>query len=147
MRKGAEVKKTKRLIHEEIKKQLLESIVINDTIETDELNKKAEEVQNPEKAAEVIQEYENIFRTKKKGIIRIAYHQGKVFKRFKDKDKFITLVNGLKIHKITIIFKINVYKSCERHPNLLKSSKGSGFLENHYKDIKGICTENAKEFL
>ena len=146
MWKGSDVKKTKRLTHEEIKRQLSESIVINDVIETKELNKQAEEVQDPEKAAKVIQEYENIIRTKKKGIIWIAYHQGKVFKRFKDKEKFITLVNKLGVHKTTIIFKINVYKLCERHPKLLKSSIGLGFLKNHYKDIKEICSENAQEF-
>ena len=120
---------------------------MNDTIETDELNKKAEEVQDPEKAAEVIQECGNIIRTKKKCIIWIAYHQGKVFKKFKDKEKFITLVNKLGINKITIIFKINICKLCERHPKLLKSSIGLGFLKNHYKDIKEICTENGQEFL
>ena len=43
------------------------------------LTKKVEEVQDSEKAAEVIQECKSIIRTKKKGIIRIAYHQGKVF--------------------------------------------------------------------
>ena len=58
---------------------------MNDTIETDELNKKAEEVQDPEKVAEVIQECENIIRTKKKGIIWIAYHQGKVLKSLRTK--------------------------------------------------------------
>ena len=146
MWKGSDVKKTKRLTHEEIKKQLIELIIINDVIETGELNKQAEEVQDPEKAAKVIQEYENIIRTKKKGIIWIAYHQGKVFKRFKDKEKFITLVNKLGVHKTTIIFKINVYKLCEKHLKLLKSSTGLGFLKNHYKDIKKICSENAQEF-
>ena len=147
MWKGSDVKKTKRLTHEEIKKQLIESIIISDVIETDELNKQAEEVQDPEKAAKVIQEYENIIRTKKKGIIWIAYHQGKVFKRFnKEKEKFITLVNKLGVHKTTIIFKINVYKFFERHPKLLKSSIGLSFLKNHYKDIKEICSENAQEF-
>ena len=103
MWKGAKVKKTKRLTHEEIKKQLIESIVMNNTIKTDKLNKEAEEVQDPQKVAEVIQECENIIRMKKKGIIRIAYHQGKVFKKFKDKEKFITLVNKLGIHKTTNI--------------------------------------------
>ena len=109
------------------------------------MNKKAE-VQDPEKAAEVIQKCENIIRTKKKGIIRITYHQGKVFKKFKDKEKLITLFSKLRIHKTTIIFKINVYKLCERHPKLLKSSIGLGFLKNHCKDIKEICMENAQEF-
>ena len=108
MWKGAEVKKTKKLTHDGIKKQLIESLVMNNTTETDELNKKAEEVQDPEKAAEVTQGCENIIRTNKKDIIRIAYHQDKVFKKFKDKEKFITLVNQLGIHKTTVIFKINV---------------------------------------
>ena len=127
MWKGAEVKKKKRLTHEEVKKQLIESMVVNDFIETDELNKKAKEVQGPEEAAEMIQECEGIIRTKKKGIVHIAYYKGKVFKKFKDKEKFITLVNKLNIHKTTIMFKINVYRLCEIHPKLLKSSTGLGF--------------------
>ena len=143
MWKVAEAKKTKRLTQEEVKKQLIESIVINDVMETDKLNKKAEN-QNPEK-----------------GIICIAYYQGKVFKELKDREKFITLVNQLKIHKTTVIFKINIFKLCERYPKLLKSSIGFiylfiylylfifiyiSFLKNYYKDIKEVCSENAKEF-
>ena len=79
MWKGVEVKKTKRLTQDEVKKELIESMVVNEFVESDELNKQAEEVQDPEEAAKVIQEYENIIRTNKKGIIRIAFHQGKVF--------------------------------------------------------------------
>ena len=146
MWKGSDAKKTKRLTHEEIKKQLIESIVINDVVETDELNKKAEEVQKPEEAAEVIQQYEEIIRTKKKGIISIAYRQGKVFKKFKDKEKFVKLINQFKIHKTTIIFKISIFKLCEKYPKLLKLSIGLGFLKNYYKDIKELCSENAKDF-
>ena len=146
MWKGADSKKTKRLTHEEIKKHLIESIVINEVVETDELNKQAEEVQDLQEAAKVIQKYEYIIRTKNKGVISIAYHQGKAFKKFKDKEKFITLVSLLEIHKNTIIFKINVFKLCERHPKLLKSSIGLGFFKNHHKDIKEICMENAQEF-
>ena len=74
-------------------------------VETEELNKKAEEVQKPEDAAAVIKQYEGIIRTKKKGVISIAYHQGKVFKKFKDKEKFIKLVNEFKVHKTTIILR------------------------------------------
>ena len=146
MWKGSDVKKAKRLTHEEIKEELIESTVINDVIETGELNKQAEEVQDPEKVVKVIQEYESIIRTKKKDKIWITYHQGKVFKRFKDKEKPIALVNKLKIHKITIIFKINIYKLCERHHKLLKSSIGLGFLKDYCKNIKEICSENAQEF-
>ena len=121
-------------------------MVVNEVAESDELNKQAEEVQKPEDAADLIKQYKSIIRTKKKGIINIAFHQGKVFKKFKDKEKFITLVSRLGIHKNTIIFKINVFKLCERHPKLLKSSIGLGFFKNHHKNIKGICMENAQEF-
>ena len=70
---------------------MVDSIFNNNTVETEELNKMAEEVEKPEVAATVIKQYEDIIWTKKKGIISIAYHQGKVFKRFKDKERFIRL--------------------------------------------------------
>ena len=63
MWKGAGVKKTKTLTHDEIKKQLIESMVVNDLIESDKLNKQAEEVQKPEDAADLIKQYEDIIRT------------------------------------------------------------------------------------
>ena len=125
---AADSKKTKRLSQEEMKKQLLESIIINEVVESEELNKEAEEVQDPKEAAMVIQKYEYVIKTKKKGIISIVYHQDKVFKKCKDKEKFEKLVSRLGIHKNTIIFKINVFKLCERYPKLLKSSIGLGFF-------------------
>ena len=64
-------------------------MIVNEVVESDELNKQAEEVQDPEEAAKVIQKYENIIRTNKKGIISIAYQQGKVFKKFKDKENLM----------------------------------------------------------
>ena len=91
-------------------------MVVNEVIESDELNKQAEKVQDPKEVADVTKQYEDIIRTKKKGIINIAFHQGNVFKRFKEKDKFITLVSQLNIHKTTIIFNINIYKLCEKYP-------------------------------
>ena len=58
------------------------------------LNEKADKAEKPEDAAATINQYEDI-RTKKKNI-SIADHQGKVFKRFKDKEKFVKLVNEFK---------------------------------------------------
>ena len=100
----ADSKKTKCLSKEEIKKQLLESMIIDEVVEFDDLNKEAKEVQDPEKAAEIITRYEDIIKAKKKGIINVTYHQGQVFKRFKEKEKFATLASELEIHKTTIIF-------------------------------------------
>ena len=48
------VKKTKRLNEEEVKQQLIDSLVKNDTIETEELNERAEKVDKPEDAANII---------------------------------------------------------------------------------------------
>ena len=141
----ADSKKAKRLSTEEIKKQLLDSMIIDEVVEFDDLNKEAEGTQDPEKAAEIIKQYEDI-KTKKKGIVNVAYHQGQALKRFKEKEKFVTLVSELGIHKTTIIFKINIFKLREKYRKLLKSSIGLGFFKNYCKGIKVICKENEEDF-
>ena len=55
---AADSKKTKRLSKNEIKKQLLNSVIINEVVESEELNKEVEEIQEPEEAAKIIQHYE-----------------------------------------------------------------------------------------
>ena len=142
----ADSKKVKRLSKEEIKKQLLDSMVTDEVVEFDHLNKEAKEIQDPEKAAEIIKWYKDIIKTKKKEIINVAFYQGQIFKRFKEKEKFAKLVNELRIHKTTIIFKINIFKLCEKYPKLLKSFIGLGFFKNHHKYIKAICKENEEDF-
>ena len=139
-------KKTKCLNKDQIKKHLIESITINNTVEIEELNKQAQKVEKLEDAADIIKQYEEILRTKRKGIILVAFYQGKVFKRFKEKEKFIQMVGKLKIHKSTIVFKINVFKLIEKHPKLMKSSATLTFLKNYFQDIKQICEENSSEF-
>ena len=94
----------------------------------------------------IIEQYEYIIKTKKKGIISIAYYQGKVFKRFKEKEKFIKLVSQLGIHKNTIIFKINVFKLCKKYSKLLRSSIGLRFFKNYHKDVKPVYKENEEDF-
>ena len=142
----ADSKKAKRLSKEEIKKQLLDSMIIDEVAEFEDLNKEAKETKDPEKAAEIIKRYEDIIKTKKKGIINVAYHQGQVFKRFKEKEKFAKLVSELGIHKTTIMFKINMFKLCKKYRKLLTSSIGLGFFKDYHKDIKAICEENEKDF-
>ena len=72
--------------------------------------------------------------------------QASLIKRFKEKEKFIYLVSQLGIQKNNIIFKINVFKLCERYPKLLRSSIGLGFFKNYRKDIKTVCRENEEDF-
>ena len=131
-------KMAKRLSKEEIKKKLLDTMTIDEVLECEDLNKEAEEIQDPEKAAKIIQRYEDIIKTKNKGIINVAY-QGQVFKRFKEKEKFAKLVSELGFHKSTIIFKIVVFKLCKKYTKLFRFSIGLEFFKNYHKDIKAIC--------
>ena len=121
-------------------------MIIDEVVQFDDLNKEAEEIQDPEKAAEIINRYEDIIKTKKKGIINVTFHQGQIFKRFKEKEKFSKLVSKLGIYKTTIIFKINVFKLYKKYPKLLKSSIALGFFKNYHKNIKAICKENEEDF-
>ena len=73
---------------------------------------KEDKEEKPKDVAAVIKQYEDIIHTKKKNIISIAYHQGKVFK---DKEKFIKLVHEFRVHKSTIILKINIIKLIDKH--------------------------------
>ena len=142
----ADNKKAKRLSKEEIKTKLLDSITIDEVLECEDLNKETEEVQDLERAAKIIKRYEDIIKTKNKGIINVAYHQGQVFKGFKEKEKLAKLVSELGIHKTTIIFRINVFKFCKKYPKLLRSSIGLGFFKNYHQEIKATGEEHKKYF-
>ena len=53
----------KRQSKEEIKKELLDSMIIDEVVEFEDLNKEAEEIQDSEKAAEIIKRYDDIIKT------------------------------------------------------------------------------------
>ena len=71
----ADSKKAKLLSKEEIKRQLLDLMILDEVVEFDDLNKEAEEIQDLKKAAKIIKRYEDIIKTKKKWIINVVYHQ------------------------------------------------------------------------
>ena len=68
-----------------IKKHFIDSLIEGERVETKEFNKKVSKVEKYEEAATMIKKHEDIIRTKDKSIICIAYHQGKVFRRFNPK--------------------------------------------------------------
>ena len=139
-------KKTKGLNKDEIKKQLIESTIINNAIQIDNLNELAEKVEKPEDAATITKQYNEVLSTKRQDILSVAYHQGKFFKRFKQKGRFIEMVSTWKIHISTIIFRINIFKLIQKHPKLMKPSATRIFLKNYLKDIKQISKEISSEF-
>ena len=109
---------------------------------TQELNEQADKVENFEDIVIIVKEYEDIIRTKKKTLC-IAYHQGKVFRRFTEKEKFLKLVKEFKVHyaMMMMTFKINTVKLIKEHSKLIKSATSS-FLEIYFGDIQEMCEEN-----
>ena len=65
LQKGFEnTTKIRRLRKEEIKQQLIDSIINNDIIKTEKLNEKADKAEKPEDDAAIIKQYEDMIRTK-----------------------------------------------------------------------------------
>ena len=81
-------------------------MINSEKVETEDLNKIADKVEKSEDAATRIKECEETICTGKKYIVSILYHQGKVFRRFKEKEKFVKLVKEFKVQKTTMIFKL-----------------------------------------
>ena len=121
-------------------------MAIDNVVEIEELNDRAEKVEKPEDAADIIRRYKEILRAKKKGIIIVAYYKGKIFKRFQEKEKFQEMLAKLKIHRSTVLFKINVFKLIEKYPKLMRSSVTLKILKNYLKDITKVCEDNLSDF-
>ena len=68
-------------------------------VETEELNEQARIVDKPEDAADLIKKYEETLRTKREGIVSVAYHHGKVFSRFREKERFVRLMADFGVYK------------------------------------------------
>ena len=71
-----------------------------------------------QEAMNIIEEYENIIQTNKKNIMRFAYQQGKVFRKFNENRKFKNLVEKFRITKSTMIFQINFVKLVDKYPKM-----------------------------
>ena len=87
-------------------------------MDTSVLNEKADKAETYEDGA-AITGHEDIIRINKKNINGMAYQQGKVFKRFKEKEKFIQMINNLNVNKSSINFKMNMLKLIDKYPRLM----------------------------
>ena len=83
----------------------------------------------------VIKQYEDIIRTKKTGLNALRTNKER-FLSIQGQRKIIKLVSEFKLHKSTIVFKINISKLLNKYTKLMKSSVTLGFLKNLIKDIK-----------
>ena len=128
-----------------ILEKLMESIMIGegDCKDTENLSSS---VKSPNDAAELISKIERVIKSRKNSILVLAYHQGVIFKRFKENRMFTSAVTNLKISKSTINFKIGIVQFIHDYPKMKKSSISLHFLMNNFRIIKEVCREHSSEF-
>ena len=85
----------------------------NDSIVNGKKNKNANmqdrvnECITNEDAIKAVQEFEQIIQNKKSGIVWLAYYQGQIFQKFREKKRFVSdMVLKFHVSKSTIVFKI-----------------------------------------
>ena len=99
-----EARKTKQNIN---KKTILETLmesIMSEEVDSEDLEDLSRNVDSPDDAVKFIGRIERIMKSKKNNIVILVYHQGLIFKKFKENDKFTSAVTNLKIGKATINF-------------------------------------------
>ena len=81
-----------------------------------------------EDAVKTIQELEQIIQNKKNDIVCLAYYEGRIFHKFREKERFVSdMVLKFNVSKSTIAFKIALKKLMDHFPKIKDSS-----LSLHY---------------
>ena len=137
-------KKTKS----EIKKELEDSIANGKKNKNTDIEEMANNcMESQEDAAKVIHEFEEIIKNKKSDIVWLAYYQGKIFQKFRSKERFVNdVVTKFKVSKSTIVFKIALCKLIDKYPKIKNSSLSLHYFKKHLKLIKEVCKESASVF-
>ena len=118
------IKKTKT----EIKKRLKDSIINSRKNENSDIQDKVNGCITNEDAVKTIQELEQIIQNKKNDIVCLAYYQGRIFHKFREKERFVSdMVLKFNVSKSTIVFKIALKKLMDHFPKIKDSS-----LSLHY---------------
>ena len=110
------IKKTKS----ETEKELEESILNGRNENTDMEEKVNNWVGNEEDAVKVIQEFEEIMKNKKSYIICLTYYQGQICKKFKEKERLVSMTFKFNVSKSTMVFKVSLSKLIDDYPKIKK---------------------------
>ena len=136
--------------NEDVKKQqskttilekLMDSIMIGE-VDCKDIENLSSSVKSPNDAAELISKIESVTKSRKNSILILAYHQGVIFKRFKENSMFTSAVTSLKISKSTINFKIGIVQFIHDYPKMKNSSISLQVL----KRLKEVSREHSSEF-
>ena len=77
---------------------------MSEQIESKGVENLVRKVDDPDDAVEFVKKIEKLIKNKKNNILMLAYHQGIIFKKFKETNRFTSAVSGFNISKTTINF-------------------------------------------
>ena len=118
------IKKTKT----EIKKELEDSTINGRKNENTDMQDKVNKCITNEDAVKTIQEFEQIIQNKNSDIVWLAYYQGQIFQKFREKERFVSdMVLKFNVSKSTVVFKIALKKLIDDFAKIKDSS-----LSLHY---------------
>ena len=118
----------------EIKKQL-EVSISNGRNDNTDMNYKVDNcAANEEDAVIVIQEFDKIIKNKKSDIVRLAYYQGIIFRKFKEKERLVSVAFKFNVSKSTITFKIALSKLIGDYPKMKKSSLSLHYFKKTFEN-------------
>ena len=103
-----------------ISEKLCESIM-SEKIESKGVEDFSKNVDNPDDIAKLIKKIDKMIKIKKKHILKLAYEQGVIFRRFKTNTRFASAISEFKISKATINFKIDIVKFIDKYPKMRTS--------------------------
>ena len=98
---------------------------------------------NPEDAAGVIKQFENMLKNKNGKIIKIVAKQGQILKQFKKSEELFKTVG---LSRCAVYLPISLYKFMFKYPLLKISCLPSHYFKNNFEKIKKICKLNSSLF-
>ena len=124
----------KEQVHEKLRDSLINS---KEEIETKGLEQLIRTTENPNDTIELVKKLDKLTKCSKNNILMWAYQQGKVFQKFKNNNKFVSVVTEFGISKTAINFKTDILKFIENYPkmfvkNMLASFNNMFLLNNFY---------------
>ena len=125
-----EKQNNKTVILEKLKESIMSK---EEEIDVKSVEGLAKNVDSTDDAAELIERIERIMKSKKNNILILSYyHQGIIFKKYKENKWFTSAVAKFKISKATINFKIVIIKFIDYYPKMRKSSISLYYLKNNF---------------
>ena len=88
---------------DEVKRELIRSLQEINVSINDELGQREDQAKSHKEAILVIQDYKKIIRSKKKGILYVAFSQERIFRRFKDSERFREMIKELVVNRSTVL--------------------------------------------